>query len=132
MPAEFVITKIVRDREWFAAALPTLKNVYDEIQAARENARATGAMPYPPRQITRRKGVKRAIECDIVDDLYGSPPKIHRPSSAVCLFSEAYDSGSPKAVNHEQKIVKRCMFSEAFDYEKKAASNQEVTRKCMF
>lgn len=85
---QFEVTTVQRDRQWFVEALPRLKAVYDEIQAARAHAKATGVLPYPPPPLPERKPrQKKRPLCLIRDDLYGPvPPPPKR--QAACLFGD--------------------------------------------
>lgn len=119
MPAEFVVTEVKRDRQWFQESLPIFWNVYQEIQNAREVARATRFIPYEPSPVVPR--VKRARSspkpCIIVDDLYGafSPPPPPQPTctenSATCLF-ETVECMFGTAVPRQQP-QNQCMFQAA-------------------
>lgn len=81
------ITVVKRDRQWFADALPTLRSVWEEIQQAREAARATGVLPYPPKPIRPSKPrQKRPIKCIIEDELYGPIPE-KTTEDSDCMFT---------------------------------------------
>ena len=89
MPDEFVVTEVLRDREWFREALPKLRAVHEEIQTARESARAGEPLPYPPP--VRKIRQKRKAVCLINDAMYGTIPPFPEPApvqrqAAVCLF----------------------------------------------
>lgn len=87
------VTVVRRDRQWFADALPRLRAVWEEIQQAREAARTTGVLPYPPKPVkaTRPRAARPAVPCMILDDLYG-------PIDFGCLFELTADAPRPQAI----------------------------------
>lgn len=102
LEAQFQITVIKRDRQWFEHALPLLQQTFDEIQKARELARETGELPYPPPPpVARAKRTKRPVRCMIEDFLYGPLPDVKRACKVECAFGDdcAFDSGPCAAVD---------------------------------
>ena len=87
-PEEFTITRVHRDREWFARVLPELEAFKAEL------ARGVPRPPSPkPKAARKRKATKKPVVCELVSDDEGDDEGQDDPRDASHVATIAADVG---------------------------------------
>ena len=103
-PEEFVVTRVHRDRKWFADVLPKLVEFKEEL--------ARGVpLPPPPKPRAKRQRTAKPVVCEIVSDDEEDDPREqddHRDGGTVAGVAAALDpqlNQQPDPQLHSQPVL---------------------------